>query len=80
MTRGAGDTYALAHRHLVQPAGMKPAEVNAVADGPDVRTRDRPLPARARRPCSNCGRKFAQTYKRRLLCARCFTGNDDMAA
>ena len=27
---------------------------------------------RPKRPCSSCGRRFAPTAKRRMLCRRCF--------
>ena len=42
------------------------------------RARDKPLD-RAERPCSACGKMFAPTTRRRLLCAYCFGKAGDVS-
>ena len=75
------DSYDRAHQHLVQPAGMRPDQLAAEVRGADISLRrDRPLPDRPKRPCSNCRRPFKPTIRRRMLCPRCFAGKGDTAA
>ncbi len=60
-----------------QVAGTQPHQLRAVALERAPGSQDRPLTGRPERPCSNCGRLFAPTLRRRMLCLRCFTGGDD---
>ena len=65
-------------RRLIQPAGMEPLQLHAVAFEPAPGMHgDRSLPGRPERECSNCGQRFAITLRRRMLCARCYSGGDD---
>ena len=62
---------------LIRPAGMASSDVSAIWEGPMPKyrgSRDPPLEDRPHRPCALCGTPFQPTVRRRMLCARCFTG------
>ena len=68
-------------RPLIRPAGMAPNELRAVAMEPAPGPQgDRRLPGRPEKPCSNCGKLFAPTIRRRMLCWRCHTRDGPLAA
>ena len=75
--------FEAACRKLIQPAGLKRWQLNAIEPGPVPGFHgDRPLPFAPERPCSRCGKTFGPTLKRRMLCASCFckaTGGDEAA-
>ena len=60
-------------RPPAKAAGLKRQQINAVADEPAAGLADRPLADRPERSCSNCGRSFAPTERRRMLCEGCYT-------
>ena len=64
-------------RRLIQPAGMEPLQLRAVAFEPAPGMHgDSPLPGRPERPCASCGRVFVQSQRRRMLCAYCWRSGD----
>ena len=66
----------LTYKGLVMAGGAM-IQQHAVYNGPMVPpTLDPVLKGRSSRPCARCGNKFQPTFKRRLLCSRCF-GNDN---
>ena len=67
-----------APRPLIKPAGMEPHQLRAadLERAPGMHN-DRALPGRETRPCSNCHRPFVKSLRRRILCARCYSGGDD---
>ena len=67
-------------RTLIPLPGMKPEQLRAVSlePAPGINA-DRRLPGRPERECSNCGRRFAPTLRRRLLCYGCFKSRPDAA-
>ena len=64
-------------RTLIRSAGMEPQQLRAVTlERVPGYHADRLLPNRPEKPCSNCGRSFAPTLRRRLLCDSCYRGGD----
>ena len=61
-------------RQLPVGEGLGDAQFEHVAPVP-ARGRDAKLD-KPKRPCAGCGRKFAPTVKRRLLCADCYKRAD----
>ena len=69
-------------RPPAKAAGLRQQQINAVADEPAAGLADRPLADRPERSCSNCGKPFKPTARRRMLCLYCYHrgGEGPMAA
>lgn len=63
----------------IMAAGCRPYGYEWDLPGGDAgRTGDRELD-KPERPCARCGKRFAPTIRRRLLCYGCFSGADESA-
>ena len=69
IARAVGMSPQAVSQHLQR---LRRAEWQSASD-PRRRT---PAAAKATRPCNSCGAPFRPTPSRRLLCARCFAGDD----